>query len=243
MVFEYLVEKGLFRIETELSCPSCNLPSWSPLDALRQTNTCDLCGGTFDATRQLIRGEFHYRRTGVLGVEKNAQGAIPVALLLQQLYVNLGGTGGSLIQSTSFNLTPVEGVDLPICETDFVVIFDRTYPEKPALIIGECKDEGDRIDARDVENLRRVANAIPSHRFDTFVLLSRLSPFSEEEIALAKTLNDEFVLRVIMLSARELEPYHIYDRVKRELTIEVHSYSPEELAKATKQIYFSSRAD
>jgi hypothetical protein len=242
MVFEYLVEKGLFRIGTELSCPSCNLPNWIPLDSLRQANTCDLCGGTFDATRQLIRGEFHYRRTGVLGIEKNAQGAIPVALLLQQLQVNLSGISGNLIQSPSYNLTPFEGVDLPVCETDFVVIFNQTYPQKPALIIGECKDEGDRIDARDIENLRRIANAIPTHRFDAYVLLARLSPFSDEEIALAKTLNDDFHKRAIMLSARELEPYHIYERVKRELNIEVHSYSPEELAKATAQIYFAPPA-
>ena len=93
MVFEYLVEKGLFRIGAEINCVSCNLSSWIPLDTLRQTNTCELCGNTFDATRQLVSGEFRYRRTGVLGIEKNAQGAVPVALLLQQLEVNLHGLG------------------------------------------------------------------------------------------------------------------------------------------------------
>ena len=34
MVFAYLVEKGLFRIGAELTCPACNLASWIALDAL-----------------------------------------------------------------------------------------------------------------------------------------------------------------------------------------------------------------
>jgi hypothetical protein len=89
MVFAYLVEKGLFRIAAELTCPSCNLPSWIALDAMKQENVCELCGTAFDATRQLVNGVFRYRRTGVLGLEKNAQGAIPVALVLQQLYITV----------------------------------------------------------------------------------------------------------------------------------------------------------
>ena len=240
MVFEYLVEKGLFRIGAEIECPSCSLPSWIPLDTLRQTNTCELCGDTFDATRQLVRGEFRYRRTGVLGIEKNTQGAIPVALLLQQLEVNLYGIGGALIQSPSYDLAPLDGVGLPRCETDFVTMCLRTYPHKNALIIGECKDEGCRIEANDVENLKQVANAIPAHRFDTYVLLARLSPFTEDEIALARTLNDEYRQRVILLSARELEPYHLYERVERDLGIDSHGGSPAEMAKVTARMYFTA---
>jgi hypothetical protein len=74
MVFEYLVEKGLFRIGVELTCPTCRLNSWIALDVLRQTNVCDLCGAEFDGSRQLVRTEFRYWRTGVLGLERNIQG-------------------------------------------------------------------------------------------------------------------------------------------------------------------------
>jgi hypothetical protein len=89
MVFEYLVEKGLFRIGVELTCPTCRLSSWIALGTLRQVNVCELCGASFDGTRQLVNSEYHYRRSGVLGLEKNAQGAVPVALVLQQLTTNL----------------------------------------------------------------------------------------------------------------------------------------------------------
>ncbi len=48
MVFGYLVEKGLFRIGAELTCPTCNLSNWIALDALQQarfnncTSTCEV---------------------------------------------------------------------------------------------------------------------------------------------------------------------------------------------------------
>ena len=239
MVFGYLVEKGLFRIGMEITCPTCNLPSWVALDNLQQTNTCGLCGNNYDATRQLVGGEFRYRRTGVLGLERNTQGAVPVALLLQQLAVNLHTLGSDVVMTPSYDLEPLEDVSLPKCEVDFVVVCDRTYPDKAALIIGECKDEGDRIDEDDVENLKRIADAVPPDRFSTYILLARLSPFSNDEIALAKTMNDEYRQRAILLSARELEPYLVYERVNQELKLDFFGNSPKALALATQRIYFT----
>src|ERR1019366_4760987 len=100
----------------ELECPNCRLPSWTALDALKQQVTCELCGQEFDATRQLIGEDWHYRRSGVLGKERNAQGAIPVVLTLQQFAVNLGGTLHERMSSPSLDLAPKEGFDLPNCE-------------------------------------------------------------------------------------------------------------------------------
>ncbi|MGX9431605.1 MULTISPECIES: hypothetical protein [Bradyrhizobium] len=242
MVFEHLVAKGLFRIGVDLLCPSCNLPSWIPLETLTRSNTCELCGATHDSARQLVNAEFSYRRSGVLGIEKNAQGAIPVVLLLQQLSVNLRHIGHEVLLAPSYNLRPMADRNLPECETDFVVIYPETYPDPPSLIIGECKDEGDRINQRDIDNLRAVADAVP-RRFEPYILLARLTPFSPEEIALARTLNAPFRRRAILLSARELEPYHIYDRVNAELNTRFRGTSPEELAMATHRIYFERLAD
>jgi len=238
MVFEHLVEKGLFRIGVELTCPSCGLPSWIALDNLRQRNTCELCGNNHDSTRQLVSTDFKYRRTGILGLERNTQGAVPVALVLQQLGINLRGFGGLLL-APSYNLMPRPGIELPVCETDIVGIYHRTYPDKASFIIGECKDEGDRINQQDIDNLRRIADAIPPARFDAFIVLARLSPFNAEEIALAKTLNDAYRQRVILLSARELEPYHIYERAKRDTGLDLNGGSPKDLARSTARLYFT----
>ena len=238
MVFGYLVEKGLFRTGMELTCPACNLPSWYPLDALHQNNVCELCGSAHDSTRSMIGRQLQYRRTGVLGIERNSQGAVPVVLLLQQLFINLRGIRGGLIELPSHDLEPAPGFDLPVCEVDFVVMRPQTYPNKTEFIIGECKDEGDRINERDIENLSKIADAMPSHRFDTFILLARLSPFSADEIALAKSLNGPFRRRAIMLSARELEPYHMFERTKKEFGVDIRAGSAEDLAAVTSRIYF-----
>jgi hypothetical protein len=93
---------------------------------------------------------------------------------------------------------------------------------------------------RDIDNLQRIADALPSKRFKTFILLSKLNTFTEEEIALAKTLNTEHKARAILLTSRELEPYHIFERTKAEFEIDNYGGTPEDLARATIKMYFSS---
>jgi hypothetical protein len=241
MVFDYLVAKGLFRIGAELSCPVCNLSSWIALDVLKQKNTCELCGNEFDATRQLVNGVFHYRRTGILGVEKNSQGAVPVTLVLQQLHINVDNFHHEKTYAVSYDLTPKDGTDLPPCEMDFLMIIPETYPDKAAVILGECKDVGGNIDNDDVENMRRLAKLIAAHRFDTYILFAKLAPFTKEEIDLVRTLNEPFRHRVILLTPRELEPFRIFERTKKELGGQFHGRSPDTLAEATSKIYFAPR--
>src|ERR1017187_9973587 len=67
--------------------------------------------------------------------------------------------------SPSLDLKPKDGADLPQCEIDFVWLIPRPYPGKTAVILGECKDRGgkgdkDTIDAKDIDNLKRVADAL-----------------------------------------------------------------------------------
>jgi len=92
------------------------MPSWIALDALKQEKVFELCGTTFDATRHLVGSVFHYRWTSVLGLERNTQGAIPVALELHQLELNLAGIGGNFMYAPSYHLDPNSGVNLPNCE-------------------------------------------------------------------------------------------------------------------------------
>ena len=109
------------------------------------------------------------------------------------------------------------------------------------VILSECKDEGPiklKDFENDINNLRRVADALPRKRFKTFVLLAKLSPFTPEEIECAKTRNDEYRLRAILLTARELEPYHIYERTKLEFNIDEYGSTPEDWSLATAEMYF-----
>jgi hypothetical protein len=249
-VFAFLVDKGLFRMGAELTCPNCRLPSWTALDALKQRATCDLCGSQFDAARQLIGEDWRYRRSGVLGKERNAQGAIPVVLTLQQFKSNFHGLTDEMY-SPSLDLTPKAGFNLPTCEIDFLWIDLQPYPEKTVVIIGECKDRGGgrgkesgTIDRDIVENLRRVADALPRKRFQTYIVLAKLCPFTADEIALAKTLNQRHrPHRAILLTATELEPYHFFERTRLKFReVKPSANSAEDLAIATDTIYFKATA-
>lgn len=242
-VFAHLVGKGLFRIGAELTCPGCRMSSWIALDILKQRVVCELCGHEHDTTRQLVNGVWHYRRSGVLGAELNAQGAVPVALTLQQLETTLSGGLHDGVYSPSLDLTK-KGQAHNECEVDFVWVIPRSYPRKTAIILGECKDQGPiKLEEfkRDIDNLRRVAEAFPCKRFETFVLLTKLNPFTPEEIDLAKTLNTEYQLRAILLTTQELEPYHIYERTKAEFDIDSYGGTPEDLASATAKMYFATQ--
>lgn len=241
-VFSHLVKQGLFRIGSDLLCPRCQLYNWFPVDDLRQRVTCQMCGEPFVATSQLIESDWAYRRSGLLGTERNAQGAIPVLLTLQQLDVNLHSLSDSRSYSASLDLKPKNGQLENPCEVDFAWIIPRGYPERTIVIVGECKDrgqaavaggDGGTINATDIANLRVVADSFPKKRFKVFILLSKLCAFTPQEIELAKSLNGEHLYRVIMLTDRELEPYHLYERTQKLFRMEPHATSVDDLARAT----------
>ncbi len=241
-VFSYMVDKGLFRMGVDLYCSKCGMSSWVALDALKQQAMCELCGHSYDATRQLLDSKWRFRRSGVLGAERNAQGAVPVALALQQLSANLDRGLHHGVYSTSLDLKPIAELTLPNCEIDFVWLAKGRYPDRSAVILAECKDQGPikpEEFQRDVDNMRRVADALPKHRFAAYVLFVKLAPFTAAEIALAQTLNGPYQRRVILLTSRELEPYHMFERLKEEHGIDSYGGSPEELANVTAKLYFT----
>ncbi|MGH8651926.1 MAG: hypothetical protein ACREYE_06950 [Gammaproteobacteria bacterium] len=156
---------------------------------------------------------------------------------MQQLDTSFHGGLHGKMYSPSLDLVPKEGADGSPCEVDFVWIIPRAYPRKTVVILGECKDQGP-ITVADMANLKRITDALPRKRFKTFFVLSKLCAFSVQEIESAKALNDKYRWRVILLTARELEPYFIYKRTKAELDVDVYGGTPEDMAKATMRIYF-----
>jgi len=74
-------------------------------------------------------------------------------------------------------------------------------------------------------------------------VLSKLAPFTPEEIQKARALNDKYQRRAILLTARELEPYMIYERTKLEFkNIRGYGSTPGDLAETTAEIYFKDTA-
>ncbi|HKR32997.1 MAG TPA: hypothetical protein VJT08_21130, partial [Terriglobales bacterium] len=234
--FLYLLKQGVFRVGLSLKCPNCSLDFWIPLDDIATETTCEYCGLHFNITPQLRDRDWAYRRTGLFGKDDHQQGSIPVALTLQQLDTVLHGRS---LYMTNMNATP-KTAGIETCETDFVVLHQEMLGGKPSIVIGEAKTR-DEITEEDVRKMSRLADALPEKRVKSFILFSKLAAFTPEEINRCRAAQLSSRRRVILLSERELEPYHIYERTAKEFTIDRSVTSLDDLAEATNDVYFDPK--
>ena len=171
-------------------------------------------------------------------MEKNVQRAVPVILTLQQLDANASNLDDRTY-SVPLDLTPKTGDGK--CEIDFAWLVPRSHRRRTAIVLGECKDRGPiplEEFERDVDTLRRVAGALPRNWLKVFALFSKLSKFTSKEVAIARSLNADGEPRTILLAERELEPYFVYERTKKEFELrDDYGASLEDMASVTQQIY------
>ncbi|QGZ94902.1 hypothetical protein DSM104635_01737 [Terricaulis silvestris] len=237
-VLGYLLDHGVFRGGLNFACPNCQLTFWKSLEEAAGRLECEYCGHSFNVARQLKDKDWAFRRSGLFGRDDNQEGALPVTLTLQQL-VRHGGMRDGELYCTGMDLTSLTA-SIRTCETDFVVIASHGREERVQVAIGECKTRKP-ITADDVAKLKAVADAFPSARFNTFIVFSKLAPFTEDEIALIKPLNDGPRLRAILLTDRELEPYFTYERTKIEFDIDEVSTDFNDMANITDAVFFQNR--
>ncbi|MFO7957389.1 MAG: hypothetical protein R6X33_09840 [Candidatus Brocadiia bacterium] len=230
--FRYLLKKQVFTVGLTLQCPRCELEFWRKIDAVRSDSVCEYCGNRFRITPQLKDRDWAYRRSGLFGREDHQEGGLAVSVTLQQIDTVFMG---DMHYTTGMKLS-ARDKDIN-CETDIVVL-RRQRNGRTGLVIAECKTAGN-IESEDITNLVKVAAALPRNRFDVYLLFAKLAPFSGEEIALCEEAQGDYRPRVIMLSERELEPYHVYELVEEEFDIRnPHVVSLEDMANATNDIYF-----
>jgi len=230
--FKYLLAKEVFRIGLRLTCSRCELEFWTSLDDTATISTCEYCGQTFNIASQLRDRDWAYRRSGLFGRDDHQEGSIPVVLTLQQLQTTLNLY--EMNYSTAMKLAPITAT-IKACETDLVIL-SQDHEGRVQLGIGECKNAKEITDD-DVAKLKLVAGAIPNERVDVFLIFSKLAGFTAAEIARCQSAQDEYRQRVIMLSARELEPYFIYEDAEKEYEIRRQMSSLEGLAQATDNIF------
>lgn len=235
-VFDFLLKRGVFRVGLDLLCPNCELAFWTALDNVLTELTCEYCGRKFDVTTQLKDRSWAFRRSGLFGREDHQQGAIPVALTLQQLDTVLHGDS---IYVTGMKIEPTTASILP-CESDFVFVSELGYSPGVKIAIGECKGRGEITDD-DVSKLGRVADAFPTNRVEAFIVFAKAAPFTADEVARCRAAQPPHGRRVILLSDRELEPYFVYERAEQEFDMRSTAVSLEDLALGTHQIYFEPR--
>jgi len=126
----------------------------------------------------------------------------------------------------------------------------RPYPDRTIVLIGECKDrgqstahggDGGTINAKDITNLRAVADSFPKERFEVYIVFTKLCDFTPDELDLVRSLNGEHKLRVILLTERELEPYHFFERTEKLFKIDKYGNSAQNLARATVSIFLNPK--
>ena len=238
-VFEYLLIRGVFRAGLRFLCPNCQLESWVHLDEARTLSKCEYCGEEFNVTSQLRNRDWAYRRSGLFGRNDNQGGGIPVALTLMQLQTAMRES--IVAYTTGTKLIP-ETAAIEECESDFVLIVESPRDKNLQIAIGECKSDGGEITQEDVRKLGKAADAMASADCETFVIFSKTSAFSPEEVARCRDAQDGQRRRVILFSKRELEPYYLYERTSSEFGINPHASTLEQMVTATHHSYFEPKA-
>lgn len=234
--FIFLVKKEVFRAGLEFECPACHLAFWLHLDDVATEAKCVFCGNKFNTTPQLRDRDWKYRRSGLFGQKDHQEGAIPVVLTLQQLVTLLASQ--LTIYTTAMEIKPIS-VSIEPCEIDFIIM-TVGLDERVQLVIAECKTN-EEISEKEVNKLKSVADTFPVDSIDVFILFSKTSAFQDVEIKRCQIAQDQHRNRVILLSSRELEPYHIYERTSREFQIDARASFLEDLAQATNDIYFNPK--
>jgi hypothetical protein len=239
-VFQYLTARGVFRPGLEFRCPNCELTSWIQLDDVATLSTCLYCGHRFDVTSQLKDRDWRYRRSGLFGRDDHQLGGIPVALTLQQLATALRDR--LLMYATALEFRPGRTAIEP-CESDFLAVVAGSGREEHAvqLLFGEVKTHS-AFDANDVRKLGQLADAIPRELGEGFIMFAKTDHFTDDEIALTRTLNGPYRRRVILWSQDELEPFHVYERSEAKLGQRQYATTLSDMASVTEQLWFQPAA-
>ncbi len=234
-VFDHLIEKGILRVGLEFECPYCNLNFWRSLDFIRSEISCDFCGDKFNVTKQLeVRDCWKYRVSGLFSQHKDQQGAIPVTVTLQHVDGCLSISCESIV-TTAMELSSKQN-SFPDCESDFLFL-GREDDGRNFLILGECKGHKE-ITLDSVNKLKAVADSIPANKFRTYLLFSKFSPFTEQELEFFRSAQNADYWRIILLSNPQLERSSIYDNAPKEMGIPISVHSVDEWAAISALLYF-----
>jgi hypothetical protein len=235
--FDFLLKHEVFQVGINFVCPHCELDFWKPLDDVTVELKCDYCGRLVNIAPQLRDRDWAYRRSGLFGREDHQEGSIPVALLLQQLDTALHR---DVVLVTGMNLEAIRG-QIENCETDFVAVTEG-YERRVSMAIGECKSSGGEISTDDVRKMTLVADVLKSsNRIEPYIVFAKTAAFTPEEVNRCRTAQSGSKRRVILLSARELEPYFMYRLAEKEFDIRSSAVSFEHMANVTHDIYFEPK--
>jgi hypothetical protein len=176
------------------------------------------------------RGDWKFRKSGLLAKDNNQEGAIPVLLALLALGHVIDRD--QLLRLTSVNI--IKGI--APCEIDFIAI--NHHREEISCGLGEAKAAGGEIDANDIGNLKAVADALRKAGIGPYLIFSKTADaFLPKELELFRAVRDEGY-DVILLTNAELEPYYPYDWPDKNKLPQPYASSFEDMTANTAARYF-----
>ena len=201
--FDFLLGNEFFRAGLELKCVHCGLESWLSLRQIDDDWICDYCGHKNTTSLHIRdRGDWRFRKSGLLAKDNNLEGAVPVLLSLLVLERLLGRK--HVLRMTSVNVSG----SVPKCEIDFMYV--HHHYEKIEWALGEAKSAGGEIDADDVSRMKAVATQLKKIGVTPYLVFSKAADgFSPTELDLFKGAESEGH-SVILLTNKEIEPYNPY---------------------------------
>jgi hypothetical protein len=116
-------------------------------------------------------------------------------------------------------------------ETDFIWL-TQNRTGRIQLVIGECKANATIAD----EDLQKDTE----NRVDVYILFSKTSDFTSSELNIFKASLKTRVYRLILMSRRELEPYHIYEWAEKELGRKLYVSTLDQMVSATETLYLKT---
>jgi hypothetical protein len=238
-VFNFMLEKDIFRAGLELKCNNCNLKSWLSLNDIVQSWQCEYCGSDNKTSPQLKhRGDWKFRKSGLFSKDNNQEGAIPVLLTLQLLAGRFGGVIDDMMYSFSMNLSS-ESVD---AEADFIVMNREISQPKERIEIGiaECKSAGGEIDKSDIDKYLAIRRAFQARSIECYFIYSKtVDDFTENEIELFKELLKDKIPFILLTNVELESRYNIYDGHKEQKIKNMYAHSLAQLAYNSVEIYLS----
>lgn len=202
-VFSHLLRHGFFRAGLNLQCTQCRLDSWLSLRQIDDIWVCEFCGHANNTSLHLKhRGDWKFRKSGLLAKDNNQEGALPVLLSLLAFRRVLSSDE---VYSTSLL---VQFGDRR-CEVDYAIL--SYSDESIECVLGEAKSTGGAIDENDIKNLILIRNQLEDSGIRTYLSFSKAADkFTSTELQLFHELHRDNVPMILMTN-NELEPYEPYE--------------------------------
>jgi hypothetical protein len=163
VILDVLIKKGIIFRGIHLKCPKCQLSRWYELDKVNRIWRCDGCLNDQTIPLELNNTSWKYR-INELYARGHDQGAITPLLAIYALHPPgilrdtsiLGYYPGVIITAISDDIVQQTGIKQ--MELDLVSIRDGR------LIIGECKDSGEKLTKKDILRYVKLANHLRCSR-------------------------------------------------------------------------------